>query len=153
MDTRNGTTGVNAIRVSGSNVYQNDNGNVLTDSRSQNVGGIILATAEAAANNDLAGQLDVNALMKKIEEMTDPGKKAGAITLDYKKKKFFEEIGKLKKAKGAGSLVPGRYGPFQMTGYDYEDLKLNGYGTPDFDPTKLQEYTLQSILEGLPFVQ
>ncbi len=153
VNSKDETTGVTPVRFSGTTFYNNDSGNTLLDVPSQDVTGIILATSGPSANNDLLGQTDARALMRLIEEMTDPGKRTGAITLDYNKRKFIKGVNKQKEPKGAGSLVPGRYGPFQMTGYDYEDLKRNGYGTPEFDPTKLEELTLQSILEGLPFVQ
>ncbi len=116
-------------------------------------GNSILAIAGRLEANDQAGQLNIDDLFKKLQEMADPSRGALAFNADRdKRKKLAAQIAAFNKQRNAGGSGVGRYGPFQFLGYDFEDLLGAGFGTPEFDPTKLDAETTKSILQGLPLV-
>ena len=130
------------------NTYYNDTLNIQGNPSSNQ----ILAVGESVFHlTDSVGSTNVNNLPNLIQQLTNPVSDLEVISRVDKGSllKLRASLSGFKQAhKTAGSGI-GTYGPFQFLGYDYEDLINAGYGTPKFDPSKLDPSTTTSILDGL----
>ncbi len=152
VDSQSGSTlgSVQPLDFSPNTVFTGNNGNLL-NLVNGNRGSVRLAIAGRLETNDQAGQLSIDDLIAKLKELTDPARGDLGFTVDdEKRRKLAALVAAFNKQRGAGGISPGRFGPFQFTGYDFQSLKDAGFGTPLFDATKVDEGSMKSILEGLP---
>ena len=138
------------LNFSPTTTYVGDSGNSLpnlVDTSNQ-----ILAVADGVFHlTDQVGSTNLNNLPNLIQQLTNQASDLEVISRVDKGSllKLRANIASFKQAhKTAGSGI-GTYGPFQFLGYDFQDLQNAGYGTPKFDPSKLDPSTTTSILDGL----
>jgi hypothetical protein len=141
-----------ATNFSPTTVYNGDSNNFLNlvnpgnDTR-------VLATAGRLEANDQAGQLNIDDLFKKLQEMANPARGAQVLTVDKtRRRQLNAQLAAFKQSRSKGVVDPFSFGPLQFLGYDFQDLMEAGYGTQDFDPSKLSPETPKSILDGVPLV-